>query len=90
MKTDKILKSSKSFFARHWKKWTILAFLAILVYIGFVFYKYVYGPLYSQREVSPFKLEIKKATYQSIKDNYSGREEKINQIINKNYSDPFK
>jgi hypothetical protein len=90
MDLKKISKSIRNFFTKHWKKWTIFAFLAILVYVGFIFYKYVYKSLYEQREVAPFKLEIKKATYQSIMDDYLGKGEKINQITNKNYLDPFK
>jgi hypothetical protein len=90
MDLKKTLKSVKNFFIKHWKKWTIFAFLAILVYIGFIFYKYVYQPLYEQKEVSPFKLEIKKSVHQSIMDKFLSREEKINQINNKNYLDPFK
>lgn len=90
MDLKKTLKSIRNFFIKHWKKWTIFAFLAILVYIGFIFYKYTYKPLYEQKEVSPFKLEIKKSVYQSIMDNFLSRGEKINQINNKNYLDPFK
>lgn len=90
MDFKKTAKSIRNLFIKHWKKWTIFAFLAILVYIGFIFYKYVYKSLYEQREVSPFKLEIKKAAYQSIMDKLLNRGEKINQITNKNYLDPFK
>ena len=64
--------------------------LAIVIYAGFISYKYVYKPLYAQNEITPFKLEIKKAAYQSIMDNYAKKQETIDKIINKNYSDPFK
>lgn len=90
MDFKKTAKSIRNLFIKHWKKWTIFAFLAILVYIGFIFYKYTYKPLYEQKEVSPFKLEIKKAAYQSIMDKFLSKGEKINQITNKNYLDPFK
>ena len=86
----KTFKSIKNFFAKHWKKWTIFAFLAILIYVGFVFYKYVYRSLYEQKEVAPFKLEIKKTLYQSIVNNYSDKIEEINRINTKNYLNPFK
>lgn len=90
MDFKKTAKSIRNLFIKHWKKWTIFAFLAILVYVGFIFYKYIYKPLYEQKEVSPFKLEIKKAAYQSIMDKFLSKGEKINQINNKNYLDPFK
>jgi len=83
------LKSLKMFFAKHWRKWTICAFLAILIYVGFIAYKYVYLTLYGQREVVPFKLEIKKNIYREIMDSLN-QEEKINQIFSKEYLDPFK
>jgi hypothetical protein len=90
MKPKNILKSIKIFLSKHWKKWTIFAILAIVIYAGFVSYEYIYKPLYVQNEITPFKLEIKKAVYQSIMDNYAQKQEIIDKIINKNYSDPFK
>lgn len=90
MKVNKTLKSIKNLLAKYWKKWTIFIFLAIVVYTGIIFYQYVYKSLYEQREVAPFRLEIKKTIYQSIMDDYLSKGEKINQIFNKNYLDPFK
>jgi len=90
MNLKKTAKSIKNFFIKHWKKWTIFAFLAILVYIGFIFYKYVYQPVYALKEVDPFRLEIKRAAHQSIMDVYLNKEEKLNRINTKNYLDPFK
>jgi len=90
MNLKKTAKSIRNFFIKHWKKWTIFSFLAILVYIGFIFYEYVYKPIYALKEVAPFKLEIKRAVYQGIVDAYLNKGEKVNQINTKNYLDPFK
>lgn len=90
MNFKKTTKSIKNFFLEYWRKWIIVAFLAILIGIGFIFYKYIYVPLYGEKEVSPFKLEIKKTAYQEIMNKYLGKEQEINRIFNKNYLDPFK
>ncbi len=86
----KLINALKKFFARNWKRWTIVAILAILFYIGFVFYKYVYIPLFAEKEITPFKLEIKDSLFKSIILNETEKQERVNQILNKEYLDPFK
>lgn len=90
MKREKILKLIENFFKKHWQKWTILAILGIIIYTGFIFYQYVYKPLYQPRELPLQKLEINKKNYQEIMDFYYQQEENIDKIINKTYPNPFK
>lgn len=89
MNFNKAIKSLNNFFENHWKKWTIFAILAIVFYAGFICFKYIYNPIYKQKEITPFKLEIKKSAYQSIMDNYDKKQEIIDKINNKIYKDPF-
>lgn len=63
--------------------------LAIVIYAGYISYEYIYKPIFVQNEIMPFTLEIKKPAYQSIVDNYTQKQEIIDNIINKNYPDPF-
>lgn len=90
MKNKKFLKPIKSFFGKHWQKWTIILILGIIIYIGFIFYQYIYKPIYQPRELVPQRLEIKEEIYQELMDFYSQQEEKINEILNKTYPNPFK
>jgi len=90
MNIKNFLKSSKEFCGKHWKKWIILAILIMVIYIGFIFYQYIYKPIYQPKEVTAQRLEIKKNIYQRIMNRYSRIGENINQIFNKNYPDPFK
>lgn len=90
MKMKESLKPVENFLKKHWQKWTILAILGIVIYAGFVFYQYVYKPVYQPRELTPTKLEIDKEIYQEIMEFYNQREGNINQIINKDYNNPFK
>lgn len=90
MKAKKILKLIERFLRKHWHKWTILAILGIVIYAGFVFYQYVYKPVYQPKESILQKLEIKKQIYQEIMEFYYQQEENISQIINKDYPNPFK
>lgn len=90
MKSKKILKAVEKFLKKHWQKWTILAILAIVVYIGIVFYLYVYKPAFQPQESTPLKLEIDKETYQEVMEHYNQKQEIINQIMNKEYINPFK
>lgn len=90
MKKEKFLKPIKKFFKKHWPKWTILVILGIIIYTGFVFYQYIYKPIYQPRELLPQKLEIDKEIYQEIMDFYSQQEKNINEILNKIYPNPFK
>lgn len=86
----KIFKNFLNFCKKHWKKWTILLILAILVYIGFIFYKYVYKPVYKPEYVVPEKLEINEKDYEFIMEAYLEKEVNIENILNKNYYNPFK
>lgn len=90
MSLKKILKFTKKFLSKHWKKWTILVVLGMLVYIGFIFYEYIYKPLYYPREVTTQKLEIKKEIYHQIMNSYLESQENLNKIISKEYQNPFK
>lgn len=90
MNIKKLLKVVKIFCKKHWLKWTILAILGIIVYLGFVFCQYIYKPIYQPRELFPKRLEIKQQIYQEIMDFYSQQQENINKIINKTYPNPFK
>jgi hypothetical protein len=86
----RISKSLKVFLSKHWKRWTILTILAMVIYIGFIGYEYIYKSVYQFKEVTAQRLEIKRETYQQIMDFYSKSQEDVNDILNKNYSDPFR
>ncbi|OGZ33092.1 MAG: hypothetical protein A2V69_02775 [Candidatus Portnoybacteria bacterium RBG_13_40_8] len=90
MNIGRISKSLKVFLSKHWRKWTILAILAMVIYIGFVAYEYVYKPIYQFKEVTAQRLGIKRQIYQQIMDFYSKSQQDVNDILNKNYPDPFK
>lgn len=90
MKQNKFLKAIKDFLKKHWQKWTILIIGAMVVYIGFVFYLYVYKPIYKPEGLKLQKLEIEDKVYQNIIDIYQQRKENIDIIFNKEYIDVFK
>lgn len=90
MELGKILRAIKRFLSKHWSRWTILAILAMVIFIGFIFYQYIYKPIYQSREFEPKILEIKKDVYQELMDLYFQRQENINRIITREYADPFK
>lgn len=90
MNLNGLLKPIKKFFVKYWRKWTILAVLAIFIYIGLIFYKYIYVPIYQAKEIPSYKLEIKRSAFQGIMENYAKRQETIIRIINKDYPNPFK
>ena len=80
----------KNIFKKILTNWTILVFLAIVIYIGLGFYNSVYKPIYRPTEMPPQKLKIQSKVYEKIMDIFSQREKNINEILNKNYPDPFK
>jgi len=86
----KSLKTIEKLLKNHWKKWTILAILAIIIYIGFLFYSYIYKPIYQPKDLVPEKLEIDKETYQELINYYNSKQENINRIISKEYPNIFK
>jgi len=90
MNFKNITKSITDFLAKNWKKWTIFVILAMVIYVGIVAYLYVYKPLYAQKQVSPFQLEIKNNIYRQLMDNYAQKQQIIDKINNKSYLDPFK
>lgn len=90
MKNRNILKPIKKFCKKHWQKWTILAILAMIIYVGFIFYQCVYKPIYQIGELEFQRLEIKEQIYQELMDSYSQRQKNINKILTKTYIDPFK
>lgn len=90
MKVRKILKPIENFFKKYWQNWTILAILAMVIYISFILYQYIYKPIYQPRKITPQRLEIEKQIYQEVMDLYSQRQENISKIINKEYPNPFK
>ena len=90
MSNKKKLKALRNFCKKHWRKWTILIILAMIIFIGFVFYQYIYKPLYQSKEIFPKKLEIRKDVYQDVMDLYFERQSNAEEAINKTYPDPFK
>ena len=90
MKNKKSLKPIKDFLKKYWQKWTIIIILGIIIYIVFVFYQYIYKPVYQPEELMPQRLEIKEGIYQEIMNFYYQQGENINIILNKNYPNPFK
>ena len=90
MDIRKILKPIKNLFSKSWKRWTILAILAMVVYIGFILYQFIYKPVYQFREPTSQRLEINKNHYQKIMETYSKSSDIINDLVNRSYPDPFK
>ena len=90
MNRKKRLKALKDFCKTHWRKWTILVFLAMVAYISLVFYQCIYRPIFQPIEIVPQKLEIKEQVYQEIMDSYFERKTNVENIIKKNYPNPFK
>ena len=89
MNLNKIIKSIKGFLSAHWQRWTILVILAMIIYLGFMLYKYVYKPIYHPEEVVVQKLEIKENLYNSLLEKFSQKQKNIIEILSKNYLDPF-
>lgn len=75
---------------KYWKKWTIFVILAMVIYVGFLIFQYVYKPIYKPEETTIQRLEINKTVYNEIMKKYSESQENINKIINKDYPNPFK
>lgn len=75
---------------KYWKKWTIFVILAMVIYVGFLIFQYVYKPIYKPEQTTIQRLEINKTVYNEIMKAYSESQENINRIINKNYPNPFK
>ena len=90
MKKTNFFKKINKFFKKHWRKWTILAILGIVVYTGFIFYQYIYKPLYQPKEMSLPKIEIKKQVYQEVMDLYYQRQSNLDKIIYKDYPNLFR
>ena len=80
----------KNIFKKILTNWTILVFLAIVIYIGLGFYNSVYKPIYRPTEMPSQKLKIQSKVYEKIMDIFSQREKNINEILNKNYQDQLK
>lgn len=90
MDLEKILKQIETIFKDHWRKWTILAIGVMIIYLGFVFYQYVYKPVYKTKEAVFQKTEIKQSIYDRVMDTYFQKEKNIEEIFNKNYIDIFR
>lgn len=90
MDIKKLLKSIKNFLEKYWRKWTILAIGVMVIYIGFIFYQYIYKPIYKSQETSVQIIEIKKEIYQKLMDSYLEYQDNINKIMSKDYPNPFK
>ncbi|MFH1129384.1 MAG: hypothetical protein V1686_01455 [Patescibacteria group bacterium] len=90
MNQDKSIRTIFKFIKNRWRLWTILVFLVIIIYLGVVFYKYVYVPIYSPQEAVSQRLEIKENIYDILINKLSQQEKNISEIFNKNYLNPFK
>jgi len=90
MNFNKIIKSSERFLRTHWRKWTILAILAMIIYSGFIFYKYAYKSIYDSEQNGTQKLEIKEELYKSLMNQSIQKQNNLIEIFNKNYLNPFK
>jgi hypothetical protein len=90
MKAKDPFKKIGKVFIRHWRKWTLLAICGMIIYLGFLFYEYIYQPIYQPGEIVSVQREIAKQVYQKVMDAYFQKQENINQVFNKNYLDIFK
>jgi hypothetical protein len=87
---NKSFKAIKKFCGKYWRRWTTLAILAMVIYIGFIFYQYIYKAIYQPREIISQRLEIKEQTHKEVMDSYFQRTKNIEIILGKYYPNPFK
>lgn len=90
MNLNKFIKSFERFLKNHWRKWTILVILAMIISSAFIFYIYAYKPLYNFGAVDVQKLEIKEGLYESLMNDSAQKKINLVEIFNKNYLNPFK
>jgi uncharacterized membrane protein len=89
MDISNIIKSTERFLKNHWQRLTILVIFAMIIYLGFMLYRYVYKPIYQPEEIVVQKLEIKENLYNSLLEKFSQKQKNIIEIFNKNYLDLF-
>lgn len=90
MNPRNLFKKTQKIFEIHWRKWTILVILGMIIYLGFIFYKYIYKPIYKPQAISSLQIEIKQDIYKKVMEVYFQKRENLNEILNKNYLDIFK
>ena len=90
MNPKNLFKKTQKIFEIHWRKWTILAILGMIIYLGFTFYKYIYKPIYKPQATPFLQIEIKQDIYEKVMEVYFQKQENLNEILNKNYLDIFK
>lgn len=90
MDIGNIIKSIERFLKNHWQRLTILVIFAMIIYLGFMLYEYVYRPAYRPEEIVVQKLEIKENLYNSLLAEFSQKQKNIIEIFDKNYLDLFK
>jgi len=67
-----------------------LAIFGMIIYLGSIFYQYIYKPFYGAKEIISQKIEIKESVYQRVMDAYFQEGKNINETFNKIYIDIFK
>ncbi|MBU3922702.1 hypothetical protein KJ684_00490 [Patescibacteria group bacterium] len=87
---NKTLKAIEKLFKNNWHKWVFIAILGVIVFIIYLFYSFIYKPIYEPRDLVPEKLEIDKIIYDELINFCDLKEQNINQIIKKEYSNIFK
>ena len=87
---NKTLKAIEKLLKNNWHKWVFIAILGVIVFIIYLFYLFIYKPIYEPRDLVPEKLEIDKIIYDELINFCDLKEQNINQIIKKEYSNIFK
>ncbi|KKR04140.1 MAG: hypothetical protein UT31_C0002G0009 [Parcubacteria group bacterium GW2011_GWF2_39_13b] len=71
--------------------WLLAAilFLAALAIAGMIFFKYAYPIFIENQEISAEPIKINQAIYGQIKNRLENSRQNLQDILNKDYQDPF-
>lgn len=89
-KVKKSLKKLLKLLENHLGLVILIIFVIIILYASWIFYKFVYKPIYTPSEISFEKVEIKKAIFEKVTEQIELREENILEAAGKGYKDVFK
>lgn len=90
LKIRKNLKKSLKYLEAHLGLVILIIFVIIILYASWLFYDFVYKPVYTPSEISFEKVEIKKATFEKVIEQLELREKDILEAMGKEYKDVFK
>lgn len=89
-KIKKSLKKLLKWIENHLGLVILIIFVIIILYASWLFYNFVYKPIYISSEISFEKVEIKKVIFEKAIEQIELREENILEAGGKKYKDVFK